>query len=59
MLYMATVSFSGIISMRMGEKREISDSSIVNDLLKAGHIIEVKADAQAKAEKKERKGKTK
>jgi len=59
MLYMATVSFSGEISMRMGEKREFSDSPIVNDLLKAGHIIEVKADDQPKAEKKERKGKTK
>lgn len=59
MLYMATVSFSGVISMRMGEKREISDSSIVNDLLKAGHLIEVKPEDAPKAEKKERKGKTK
>lgn len=56
MLYRATVSFSGIISMRVGEQREISDSSIVNDLLDAGYIIEVKADD---APKKERKGKTK
>lgn len=59
MLYKATVSFSGVISMTGGEIREMSDSPLVNDLLKAGYIIEHKADVQPKAEKKERKGKTK
>lgn len=59
MLYKATVSFSGIISMASGEIREISDPVIAADLLKAGHIIEHKLDEQPKAEKKERKGKTK
>lgn len=59
MLCKATVSFSGVISMTGGEIREISDSSLVNDLLKAGYVIEHKADEQPKAEKKERKGKTK
>lgn len=38
MLYLALVSFSGIISMYKGEIREISDSSLVDDLLKAGYI---------------------
>lgn len=59
MLYKATVSFSGMISMTGGEVREISDSSLVKDLLKAGYIIEHKADDAPKTEKKERKGKTK
>lgn len=38
MLYRAKVTFSGSISMAMGEVREISDPSIVKDLLKAGYI---------------------
>lgn len=47
MLYMATISFSGIISMSKGEIREITDSSLVEDLTKAGHIIEYKATKKA------------
>lgn len=42
MKYMALVSFSGLISMSMGEIREISDKAIVKDLLKAGYIQELK-----------------
>lgn len=42
MQYRALVSFSGLISMSMGEVREIKDESIVNDLLKAGYIEELK-----------------
>lgn len=38
MEYEALVSFSGAISMSMGEVREIEDPAIVNDLLKAGYI---------------------
>lgn len=57
MLYKACVSFSGAISMAMGEVREISDPVLAADLLKAGHIVEHKADDAPKAEKKERKGK--
>lgn len=38
MKYRALVSFSGLISMSMGEEREIEDPAIVNDLLKAGYI---------------------
>ena len=72
--YKATVSFSGIkISMQMGEVREISDPALVENLLKAGQIVELvetqpKAKAEAKAEpeaepkeepkKSSRKGKT-
>lgn len=42
MLYKAKVSFAGIISMTQGEVRELSDSSVVKDLLKAGYIEAVK-----------------
>ena len=42
MMYKATVSFCGKISMRMGEVRDISDPSIVKDLLRAGYIEEIK-----------------
>lgn len=56
MLYKACVSFSGQISMAGGEVREISDQTLVNDLLKAGYITEHKSDD--KPEKKtKRKGK--
>lgn len=41
-MYKALVSFSGLISMAVGEIREITDESIVKDLLKAGYIEEVK-----------------
>lgn len=38
MKYIAKVGFSGKVSMRKGEIKEISDKFIVNDLLKAGYI---------------------
>ena len=41
MMYRALVSFCGVVSMTMGEIGEISDPSIVTDLLKAGYIAEV------------------
>lgn len=42
MVYRALVSFSGKITMAMGESREITDKSIVKDLLRAGYIEELK-----------------
>lgn len=40
--YKATVSFSGLkIAMTCGEVREISDPSLVANLLKAGQIVEI------------------
>lgn len=38
MKYIAKVGFSGKVSMRKGEIREIKDKYIVDDLLKAGYI---------------------
>ncbi len=69
MQYKALVSFSGTISMAMGEVQEITNQEIVNDLLKAGYIqpnVELPAqrvaqklvDKQPKAVKKEEVKKT-
>lgn len=44
MLCKALISFSGKVSMTMDEVREISDQSIVKDLLRAGYIEEVKSE---------------
>ena len=41
-MYRAKVGFSGLISMRKGEVRQIKDKNIVKDLLKAGYIEEIK-----------------
>ena len=51
MVYRALKSFSGVISMSMGEVREITDQKIVNDLLNAGYIVkirEIKIEEKAK-----------
>lgn len=41
-MYKALISFSGLINMRKNEVREIKDKKIINDLLKAGYIEEIK-----------------
>jgi hypothetical protein len=41
-MYKALVSFSGKLSMSKGQVREIKDNVIVEDLLRAGYIEEVK-----------------
>lgn len=41
-MHRALKSFSGAISMREGETREIEDAEIVADLTRAGYIEEVK-----------------
>lgn len=41
-MHKALKSFSGAISMCEGETREIKDSDVVADLLRAGYIEEVK-----------------
>lgn len=60
-MYRATVSFSGVVSMAMGEVREILDESIAKDLLNAGYIEEIKEERieQVKTVKKKRTAKTK
>lgn len=51
MLYIATVSFSGKITMSKGKVGEISDQTLVDDLLKAGYIIPYEADEKPKKSK--------
>lgn len=53
MKYKALVSFTGLLSMAMGEVRDISDPSISSDLLKAGYIEEFKGDKKPEAPKAE------
>lgn len=61
-MYKARVSFSGVVSMHVGETRDITDDNIAKDLLKAGYIEEVKPAEKGKptkAEEKPTEGKTK
>lgn len=58
MKYMALVSFSGVVSMAMGEVREISDPLIAKDLLRAGHIMKVTEPKTEQKAKPKRRGKT-
>ena len=51
MKYKATTSFSGIISMAMGEIREISDPPVEQDLLKAGYIVSIEEEKEKKTTK--------
>ena len=37
----ALVSFSGVVSMRAGETREIDDAGVVADLKQAGYVEEI------------------
>jgi hypothetical protein len=55
MQYKATISFSGKISMMMGEVREISDQSLIDDLTHAGYIIPYEADEKPKPRRKGKK----
>lgn len=53
MLVKALKTFAGKISMGVGEVREIFDTKLAKDLLRAGHVVEVKAQkAEPKPEPK-------
>lgn len=56
--YKAIKSFSGIVSMYVGENKEIADDNIAKDLLKAGYIEEVKPaeKVSTKADTNKKKG---
>ena len=47
-MYRALVAFTGLITMKKNEVRDIKDKKLVKDLLNAGYIVEVKPE---KAEK--------
>ena len=48
-MFKAIKTFSGVVSMRKGETREINDGAVAADLLKAGYIIPLE-DQNAAAE---------
>lgn len=41
-MYKALTSFTGLLSMAQGEIKEITDKSVIKDLIRAGYIEEVK-----------------
>lgn len=45
-MYKATKSFSGIVSMKKGDVKDLKDDFIINDLLNAGYIEEVKEEVK-------------
>lgn len=49
-MYRALVTFSGKVSMVKDQVREIKDKEIVEDLLKAGYIEEIKSTKKKKEE---------
>lgn len=51
MEYKAKVNFSGVISMYVGEVKDIADVNIAKDLIRAGYIEEIKPANKAKAVK--------
>lgn len=52
----ALVSFSGVVSMAMGEIKEIKDESIANDLLNVGYIEKIADTTIKQVEKKVKRG---
>lgn len=52
----AKISFGGLVSMRKGEEREISDEAILSDLLSAGYVKEIKTE-DGKTDNKKSEGK--
>lgn len=57
MAYRALTSFSGLVSMKKGEERDIQDEAIVKDLLRAGYIEDLSANQKAaKSSKSSKKG---
>lgn len=63
-MYKAKVSFSGLVTMRKGQVKDIKDKALIEDLLKANYIEEVKPEKEkkpeeVKPEKEEKPKKTK
>lgn len=57
MAYRALVSFTGVLSMVKGEVREITDDTIVKDLIKSGYIVDL--SEKQKTAKSSKSGKSK
>lgn len=52
-MYRAKIGFSGLITMRKDEVRDIKDKNIIKDLLNANYIelVEEKPEKQTKSKK--------
>lgn len=48
----AKVSFAGVVTMGIGEVRDITDKAIVKDLVQAGYVEEIKTSSTTKASAK-------
>lgn len=57
MLYRALVTFTGLITMRKDEVRDITDIEIIKDLLNAKYIEEVKGAKEPVTRKRNSKRK--
>jgi hypothetical protein len=51
-MFKALITFSGKVSMVKGQVKEINDKEVVEDLLKAGYIEEIKPAKEVKPTKK-------
>lgn len=49
----AIQSFIGRISMNVDDEREVIDKELAKDLIRAGYVVEMKAEKEAKKEEKE------
>lgn len=59
-MYRALKSFSGKISVAEGERIQLFDEKIINDLLQAGYIAKIEeTKKETKGKKTKRKTKTK
>lgn len=52
MIVRATTAFAGAISMHAGEVREIPKGVTLDDLLRAGYVVEVETDDKKRVNKK-------
>lgn len=48
----AKVSFAGVVTMATGEIKEIADKAILDDLVSAGYVEEIKATPTKETAKK-------
>lgn len=55
MIVKAIKSFIGKVSMNIDDEKEILDKELAKELIKAGHVIEIKAEKKATDEKKKSK----
>lgn len=49
----ALVSFGGVVSMAIGEEREIQNEEVLKDLLNAGYVIATETPKKKRTDKNE------